>query len=97
MSYIDLRLKNQLGYKEGWAGSKEKYRGRGTIFIIYDLSLSVSLFCGRTGSQVKFPWRKTDMEMCLCPSTREHPQVNTWKGREGKGREGGKTGHKKVA
>ena len=26
------------------------------------------------------------MEMCLHPSTREHPQVNTWK--EGKGREG---------
>ena len=37
------------------------------------------------------------MEMCLHPSTREHPQVNTWKGREGKGREGVKTEHKKVA
>ena len=47
------------------------------------------------------------MEMCFHPSTREHPQVNTWKGwegkgmegkgREGKGREGGKTRHKKVA
>ena len=64
------------------------------------VSLSLSLFRGRTGSQVKVPWRKTDMEMCLHPSTREHPQVNTWKGREGKGREGregGKTGHKKVA
>lgn len=45
------------------------------------------------------------MEMCFHPSTREHPQVNTGKGREGgkegrregKGREGGQTGHKKVA